>query len=309
MALRLAFMGSPDFSVPALKALHDAGHEIAAVYCQPPRPAGRGQNERPCPVDAAARKFGFPVYTPTTFRDNSTCQDFANLNLDVAVVAAYGLILPTAILQAPRLGCINIHASLLPRWRGAAPIQRAILEGDSESGITIMQMDEGLDTGPMLLSGKLAITAATTGESLHDALSAMGSSLIINALNGLEEKTLVATPQPDDGATYAKKLNRTESQLEWQKSAQQLERQIRAFMPWPGSWFEHDGERIKVLAASQTEETGSPGTPGTVVDNQLTIACSEGSLRPLTLQRAGKRAMTTDEFLRGSPIPVGTILP
>ena len=305
MALSLAFMGSPDFSVPALTALHNAGHKISSVYCQPPRPAGRGQNERRCPVDAAARQFGFPVFTPTTFRDDSTCQDFANLNLDIAVVAAYGLILPKAILQAPRLGCINIHASLLPRWRGAAPIQRAILADDSESGITIMQMDEGLDTGPVFLSGKVPITAATTGETLHDALSALGSSLIVDALAGLQEKTLAATPQPNDGTTYAKKLNRTESKLEWQKSAQQLERQIRAFMPWPGSWFKHDYERIKVLAASQAEETGSPGT---VIDNQLTIACGKGSLRPLILQRAGKRAMTADEFLRGSPITAGTKL-
>ena len=305
MALSLAFMGSSDFSVPALIALHNAGHKISAVYCQPPRPAGRGQNERPCPVDVIARRFGFPVFTPTTFHDDSTCQDFIDLNLDIAVVAAYGLIVPKAILQAPRLGCINIHASLLPRWRGAAPIQRAILANDSESGITIMQMNEGLDTGPTLLSGKVPITTATTGETLHDSLSALGSSLILDVLAGLQENTIAATPQPNEGITYAKKLNRTESILEWQKSAQKLERQIRAFMPWPGSWFKHGGERIKVLAASQADKTGSPGT---VVDNQLTIACGEGSLRPLTLQRAGKRAMTTDEFLRGWPIPAGTKL-
>ncbi|MBE89882.1 MAG: methionyl-tRNA formyltransferase [Rhodospirillaceae bacterium] len=306
MALSLAFMGSPDFSVPALTALYDAGHKISAVYCQPPRPAGRGQNEQPCPVDAVAHQFGFPVFTPSTLRDDSTCQDFTDLNLDVAVVAAYGLIVPKAILQAPRLGCINIHASLLPRWRGAAPIQRAILAGDSESGITIMQMEEGLDTGPMLLSGKVPITSATTGETLHDSLSVLGSSLILDALAGLQEKTITATPQPNEGITYAKKLNQTESILDWQKPAQNLERQIRAFIPWPGSWFQHNGERIKVLAASQAENTGSPGT---VVDNQLTIACGDGSLRPLTLQRAGKRAMPAEEFLRGWPIPAGTKLP
>ena len=306
MALSIAFMGSPDFSVPALTALHNAGHKISAVYCQPPRPAGRGQKERPCPIDRIARQFGFPVFTPSTLNDRSTCQEFTDLNLDVAVVAAYGLIVPKAILQAPRLGCINIHASLLPRWRGAAPIQRAILANDSESGITIMQMDEGLDTGPTLLSDKVPIMPATTGETLHDTLSVLGSSLIVDALAGLQEKTITATPQPNEGITYAKKLDQTESLLDWQKSAKNLESQIRAFIPWPGSWFQYNGERIKVLAASQAENTGSPGT---VVDNQLTIACGDGSLRPLKLQRPGKRAMTTKDFLHGCPIPAGTKLP
>jgi methionyl-tRNA formyltransferase len=307
MAFRLAFMGSPDFSIPALQALALAGHEIAAVYCQPPRPAGRGQKERPCPVETAARKMGFPVRSPKSLRDEEAQADFAALDLDIAVVAAYGLILPKEILEAPRLGCINIHASLLPRCRGAAPIQRAILAGDSETGITIMQMDEGLDTGAMLLSGRVAIKPETTGESLHDALSAMGAALIVEALERLEAGTLEATPQPDDGATYAKKLDRAESRLDWTEPAAQLERQIRAFTPWPGSFFEYDDERIKVLDAAA--ETGGSGKPGTVIDDRLGIACGDGVFRPLRLQRPGRKPMPAGDFLRGSAIPKGTVLP
>ncbi|MDA0656503.1 MAG: methionyl-tRNA formyltransferase, partial [Proteobacteria bacterium] len=283
-----------------------SGHDIVAVYTQPPRPAGRGQKERPCPVERAAREYGIPVRTPKNFRDDVSRREFAALGLDVAVVAAYGLILPKEILISPKLGCINIHASLLPRWRGAAPIQRAIVEGDSESGITIMQMDEGLDTGPMLLTGTVPITPETTGESLHDALSALGTELIITALQDLEAGTLKPIEQPNHGETYAKKLNTSESKLDWRLNNDRLERQIRAFTPWPGSWFELNGERIKIMTA--VCKIGA-GEPGTVLDDCLTIACGVGALRPLSLQRAGKRVMAAEEFLRGSPMPAGTLLP
>jgi len=306
MSLRLAFMGSPDFSVPALKALHESGHDIVAVYTQPPRPAGRGQKERPCPVERVAREYGIPVRTPKNFRNEISRREFAALGLDVAVVAAYGLILPKEVLISPKFGCINIHASLLPRWRGAAPIQRALVAGDSESGITIMQMDEGLDTGPMLLTGTVPISPETTGEGLHDALSMLGTELIVTALQDLEAARLKPIEQPDRGATYAKKLDTSESKLNWRQSNDRLERQIRAFTPWPGSWFEFNGERIKVMTA--VCKVGA-GEPGTVLDDCLTIACETGALRPLSLQRAGKRVMAAEEFLRGSPIPEGTLLP
>lgn len=300
--MRIAFMGTPDFAVPSLLALAEAGHEIVAVYSQPPRPAGRGHKERPSPVQAAAEQRGWPVRTPRTLKSEEEQAAFRALDLDAAVVAAYGLILPKAILEAPLCGCLNVHASLLPRWRGAAPIQRAILAGDTTSGITIMLMDEGLDTGAMLLQESLPITAGTTGESLHDELAALGARLIVKALQGGHG---TAQPQPEEGVTYADKLRREEARLDWQRDARALERQVRAFFPWPGAYFEVGGERIKVLAAEVTEDSGPPGQ---VLDDSLTIACAEGALRPLRVQRAGKAPMETAALLRGFTIPPGTTL-
>ena len=303
--LDLVFMGSADFAVPSLRALLAAGHRIKAVYAQPPKPAGRGHHERPCPVHAAARNLGLPVKTPKTLKDDAACADFAALNPDAAVVAAYGLILPAAILQIPRLGCLNVHASLLPRWRGAAPIQRAILAGDRETGVTIMQMDEGLDTGAMLLAERAAIGPATTAGALHDDLAVLGARLIVAALAGVAAGTLAARPQPADGVTYAAKLFRDEGKLDWIKPAEELERAVRAFDPWPGTWFVHGGERIKILAA---HATAGKGEPGEVLDARALIACGRGALRLLKLQRPGRAAMDADAFLRGFPLPAKTVV-
>jgi len=299
-------MGTPDFSVSILAALVDAGHRIVAVYSQPPRPAGRGQAERPSPVHAFAAAHGIPVRTPLSLRKAEAQAEFTALGADVAVVAAYGLILPRAILEAPRLGCLNVHASLLPRWRGAAPIQRAILAGDAKSGVTIMQMDEGLDTGGMLLAGDVPIDGATNAETLHDALAALGARLIVEALARLERGVLPATPQPADGVTYAAKLARDEGRLDWTRPAIDLERAVRAFAPWPGAWFEFSGERFKVLAATVVADAGVGGSPGTVLDDRLTVACGSDALRILRLQRAGKAAMDATAFLRGFSLPPGT---
>jgi methionyl-tRNA formyltransferase len=305
--LRLAFMGTPDFAVPSLRALVAAGHEVAAVYCQPPRPAGRGHRPQPSPVQQAAEGLGLPARWPARL-DAAAAAEFAALGLDAAVVAAYGLILPKPVLAAPRLGCLNIHASLLPRWRGAAPIQRAILAGDAETGITIMHMDEGLDTGPMLLREALPIGPATTAGALHDDLAALGARLILPALAGVADGRLAARPQPAEGATYARKLRREEGALDWRRPAVMLERAVRAFDPWPGTWFDYAGERIKLLAARLAAAV--PGAaPGTVLDDHLTVACGEGALRLLRLQRPGRAPQAGDAFLRGHAIPAGTLLP
>ncbi|GAB4353706.1 MAG: methionyl-tRNA formyltransferase [Kiloniellaceae bacterium] len=310
MTLRLAFMGTPDFSVPTLKALAEAGHEIAAVYSQPPRPAGRGQKDRPSPVQAYAESRGWLVRTPKTLKTPETQAEFAALKLDAAVVVAYGLLLPQAILDAPRLGCVNVHASLLPRWRGAAPIQRAILAGDSETGVTIMQMEAGLDTGPMLLKEAVPIGPDTTAQDLHDRLAALGAALINRALAGLVDGSLQPQPQPDDGVTYAAKIDKAEGRLDWREDAAALERRVRAFTPWPGAYFEIETdkgrERVKVLAAQPCSESGLPGR---VLDGKATIACGAGSLRLVRVQRAGKAPMDTDAFLRGFALPAGTVLP
>ncbi len=300
-------MGTPDFAVPSLHALGAAGHDIAAVYCQPPRPAGRGHRPTASPVQRAADSLGIPVRMPARL-DAAAAAAFAALGLDAAVVAAYGLILPRAVLAAPRLGCLNIHASLLPRWRGAAPIQRAILAGDSETGITIMQMDAGLDTGPILLQQALPIDAETTGQSLHDALAALGAQLILPALEGVAQGTLTPRPQPEAGVTYARKLRREEGALDWRRPALALERAVRAFDPWPGAWFELAGERIKVLRAALAEERRG-AVPGTVLDARLAVACGEGALRLLRLQRAGRAPQAAEAFLRGHAIACGTVLP
>jgi methionyl-tRNA formyltransferase len=302
--LRLAFMGSPDFSVPALRALHGAGHEIAAVYCQPPRPAGRGQKETPCPVHRAALELGLPVRTPARLRkDVAEHEAFAALDLDAAVVAAYGLILPRPMLEAPRRGCLNIHASLLPRWRGAGPIQAAILAGDSESGITIMRMEEGLDTGPMLLRASLPIGPRTTTPELHDSLAALGGPLVLRAL--AEDPPQV--PQPEEGVTYAPKLGKDDGRLDWTQDAADLDRRIRALNPWPGTFFRQGEETIRVLAA-EPDPAPSGAAPGTVLDAAPRIACGQGVLRLTRLQRAGRGAMPADAFLRGFALPPGSML-
>ncbi len=300
--LRLAFMGSPDFAVPALHALQDAGHEIAAVYCQPPRPAGRGNRLTPCPVHAAAVLLGLPVHTPERLRRSHDDQAaFAALGLDAAVVAAYGLILPQPMLDAPRRGCLNIHASLLPRWRGAGPIQAAVLAGDDETGVTIMQMDAGLDTGPMLLRGAVPIGPRTTAAELHDALGAMGARLIVQALADPPPPL----PQPAEGATYAPKLTRGDGRLDWTAPADVLDRRVRGLTPWPGTWAMLGDEVLKVLDAAP--EAGS-GPPGTVLDEALLVACGAGALRLLRLQRPGRAPMDAAALLRGFAVPAGTLL-
>lgn len=294
--LRLAFMGSPDFSVPALRALHEAGHEIVAVYAQPPKPAGRGQRETPCPVHRAALELGLPVRTPARVKRGAVEHAaFAALDLDVAVVAAYGLILPKPMLDAPRRGCLNIHASLLPRWRGAGPIQAAILAGDSETGITIMQMEEGLDTGPMLLAEATPIGPRSTTPELHDALSAIGARLILRAL----EENPPATPQPEDGVTYAPKLAKADGRLDWTQPAAALGRRIRALTPWPGCFFQAGEEVVRVHDA---EPVAGTGTPGTLLAPDI-VACGEGALRLLRLQRPGRAAMAAADLLRGYTLP------
>ncbi len=305
--LRLAFMGTPEFAVPSLRALIAAGHDMAAVYTQPPRPVGRGHRPQLSPVHAAAEAAGLPVRTPARL-DAEAATDFAALGLDAAVVAAYGLILPKTVLAAPRLGCLNVHASLLPRWRGAAPIQRAILAGDTSTGVTIMQMDEGLDTGPMLLSEAVGIGPGATASLLHDRLAEIGARLIVLALEGLAEGRLAPTPQPEAGVTYATKLRREDGRLDWRRPAADLERAVRAFDPWPSAWFEHQGERIKLLAA-QLADAPAGAAPGTVLDSRLTVACGVGALAPRALQRAGRAPQDVDAFLRGYPITAGTFLP
>ncbi len=295
-------MGSPAFAVPALHALHQAGHEIAAVYSQPPRPSGRRFAVTPCPVHAAALALGLPVRTPARLRNDADEHAvFAALGLDAAVVAAYGLILPQAMLAAPRRGCLNIHASLLPRWRGAAPIQAAVLAGDAETGITIMQMDAGLDTGATLLQGRVPIGPRTTAAELHDTLAVLGADLILQTL----EAPLTAVPQPMEGASYAAKLTRDSGRLDWAQPAAQLDRQVRGLTPWPGTWAMLGTEVLKVLNAEPALGTG---VPGAVLDAGLLVACGEGALRLLRVQRPGRAPMDADALLRGFAIPPGTRL-
>jgi methionyl-tRNA formyltransferase len=306
--LRLAFMGTPDFAVAALNALIEAGHEVAAVYTQPPREAGRGQKPRPSSVHAAALDRAIPVRTPTSLKVANEQDAFAALGLDAAVVVAYGLLLPKAILAAPRLGCLNIHASLLPRWRGAAPIQRALMGGDAETGITIMQMDEGLDTGPILLQERLPIGPDDDAGLLHDKLASLGARLIVRALDGAAAGRLTAQPQPLAGVTYAAKLTRDDERLDWRRSAEELARQVRALSPRPGAWFAMNGDRLKVLAGEVMPRTFEVA-PGVVLDDRLTIACGHEALRIVRIQRPGRAPMSTEEFLRGYRVPHGTVLP
>ena len=302
-AFRIVFMGTPAFAAVALKALVDAGHQVVAVYSQPPRPKGRGMETQKSPVHMLGEEQGIPVRTPTSLRSAEEAAAFAGLNADVAVVAAYGLILPKAVLDAPRHGCLNIHASLLPRWRGAAPIQRAIMAGDANTGVTIMQMEEGLDTGPMLLKGELAVGADMNAGALHDALAEIGAGLIVQALDQLPDLTPV--PQRSDGVTYAAKITKEVCRIDWRRPAAELDRHIRGLSPAPGAFTEIDGERLTILAADPVSGSGAPGT---TIDDRLTIACGEGALRPTLVKRAGKRAMSAEEMLRGFAVPKGTAL-
>ncbi len=306
--LRLAFMGTPDFALPALLGLIEVGHEVAAVYTQPPREAGRGQQPRRSPVHATAFARGLEVRTPATLRSQEEQAAFASLGLDAAVVVAYGLLLPKPILSAPRLGCLNIHASLLPRWRGAAPIQRALMAGDAETGITIMQMDEGLDTGPILLQESLPVTPEDDAGTLHDKLAAMGARLILRSVADLASAASAPRAQPVEGMTYAAKLTRDDERLDWRRPANELARQVRALSPRPGAWFATNGDRVKVLAAERIGQMLDT-EPGLVVDDRLTVACGNGALRITRLQRAGRAPMPADEFLRGYRLPRGTVLP
>ena len=293
--LRLAFLGTPDFAVPTLAALVAQGHDVACVYTQPPRPKGRGYESEPSPVQRFAQSAGLSVRHPASLKPAEEQQAFAALDLDAAVVVAYGLILPKAILDAPRLGCFNLHASLLPRWRGAAPIQRAIMAGDAETGVMVMRMKEGLDTGPVLMAERVPVARKTYGE-LHDELARLGADLMVRALSALERGSVEAVPQSADGVTYARKIEKDEARIDWTKPARELDCLIRGLSPAPGAWIMAKGERLKILYA---EPVGASGAPGTLLDDHLTVACGDGALRLTRLQRAGKSSMTADELLRG----------
>jgi len=298
--MRIIFMGSPDFAVPSLEALVAAGHDIVAAYCQPPRPAGRGKAPRPTAVQQRAEQLGIEVRAPSSLRSVEEQARFSALDADMAVVAAYGLILPRPILDAPKAGCINVHASLLPRWRGAAPIQRAILAGDDVSGVTIMRMDEGLDTGPMLLKHELPILGKNAGQ-VAEEMAQLGAYALLEWL----ATPTPPVPQPDEGVTYAEKVSKAETRIDWKQDAHAIVRQVLAFALAPGAWFEAGGERIKLLEAKAADGSGQPGE---VLDDQLSIACGGGAVRPILVQRAGRAPMTPQELLRGFAIPPGTIL-
>ncbi|MBF0876091.1 methionyl-tRNA formyltransferase [Gluconobacter cerevisiae] len=303
--MRLIFMGTPDFSVPALHALLEAGHDVVAVYTQPPRPAGRGKALRRSPVHEAAEAAGIEVRTPARVRrDTTEHAAFAALNADAAVVAAYGLILPKEMLDAPRLGCLNIHASLLPRWRGASPIQSSILAGDTQSGVSIMQMDEGLDTGAVLLEEATPISATDTASTLHDRLSEIGGRLVIRAL--VEQPTPV--PQPAEGVTYAERLTRDDGRIDWTRTASEIDRQIRGLTPWPGAFTTLDGVVLKIGTATPLPDAAHNALPGTTLDDALTIACGTGAIRIDRLQKPGRSMMSASDLLRGQPVPKGTRL-
>jgi len=310
--MKIAFLGTSAFAVPALRALVEAGHDVAAVYTRAPKPAGRGQQERKTPVHELADQLGLSVHTPRSLKSDEEAASFKALDLDAAVVVSYGHILPKSFLDAPVLGCINIHGSLLPRWRGAAPIHRAILAGDAETGVTTMRMDEGLDTGPMLLAESTPISAADTAESVHDRLSELGARLIVSTLDGLMRKSIDAVVQPEQGVTYAHKLGKEEGVLDWRRPAAELERKVRAFHPWPGTSFEaprdNGVERIKVLAATLTLAGGAPGTISIARDGFPVVTCGVGGLKLLKLQRPGKSAQAADSFLRGFALDAGTVL-
>ena len=306
MSLRLIFMGTPDFAVPALVDIVGRGHDVVAVYTRAPRPAGRGMELRPSPVEQAARGFGLNVLTPATLRTTEAQELFRAHDAAAAVVVAYGLILPKPILEGVELGCFNLHASLLPRWRGAAPINRAVMAGDAESGVMVMRMDEGLDTGPVALAERVAIAPDMTAGELHDALAPIGADLMGRALAALERGALALTPQPTSGITYAAKIANAETRIDWAKPWQAVHDHIRGLSPFPGAWCElPDGARAKVLRTTRGEGTGAPGT---VLDDQLTLACGEGSVRILELQRAGKQVMKARDFLRGAQIACGAVV-
>ena len=300
--MRLIFMGTPDFAVPTLVELAARGHEIAAVYTRAPKPAGRGMDVQRAPVEQEARRLALAVHTPKSLKDEEAQAAFRAHNADAAVVVAYGLILPKSVLEAPRLGCFNIHASLLPRWRGAAPINRAIMAGDAESGVTIMKMDEGLDTGAMAMAERTPIGADMTAGDLHDVLSRLGADLMLRTLAAAERGSLTLTPQPDKGVTYAEKISKNETRIDWSKPWKQVHDHVRGLSPFPGAWFEIDGVRIKALRSTKGEGSGAAGT---ALDDKLTIACGAGAVRFTQVQRAGKQPMSADEFLRGTPVKSG----
>jgi methionyl-tRNA formyltransferase len=307
MSLRLIFMGTPDFAVPTLLKIAAAGHRIVAVYTRAPKPAGRGMAVEPTPVAREAERLGIPVFTPDTLKRPDAERQMRAHNADAAVVVAYGLILPKAILEVPRLGAFNLHASLLPRWRGAAPINRAIMAGDVETGVMVMQMEQGLDTGPVALADRLPVAADATAGDLHDELARRGGGLMVQALAQLERGSLILTPQAAEGATYATKIAKSETRIDWEKPWQDVHNHIRGLSPFPGAWFEFksgdETERAKVLRSTRGEGAGAPGQ---LLDDRLTVACGEGAVRILQLQRAGRQAMTAEEFLRGTPVAAGT---
>jgi methionyl-tRNA formyltransferase len=307
MPLRLIFMGTPDFAVPTLLELAARGHEIVAVYARAPKPAGRGMDVQVSPVEREARRLGLPMLTPTTLRSAEAEAAFRAHNANAAVVVAYGLILPKPILEAPRLGCFNVHASLLPRWRGAAPINRAIMAGDGESGVTIMRMDEGLDTGPMAMAERAVIGPDMTAGDLHDALARLGADLMLRALVAAERGSLTLTPQPEAGVSTAAKISKDETRIAWDRPWQQVHNHIRGLSPFPGAWFEIGGVRVKALRSTKGEGQITPNAePGTVLDDALTVACGEGAVRLIEVQRAGRQPMQAQDFLRGTPVKAGT---
>jgi len=303
--MRLIFMGTPDFAVPTLLELTAAGHEIAGVYTRAAKPAGRGMELQPSPVEREARRLGLPVLTSTTLKSAEAEATFHAHRADAAVVVAYGLILPKPILAAPRLGCFNVHASLLPRWRGAAPINRAIMAGDAASGVTIMQMDEGLDTGALAMAERVPIQPDMTAGDLHDALARLGADLMLRAIAAAERGSLALTLQPETGVTYATKISKDETRIDWTKPWNQVHDHIRGLSPFPGAWFEIGGVRVKALRTTKGEGKGAPGT---VLDNSLTIACGDGAVRLTQVQRAGRQPMAAEEFLRGTAVKAGVVL-
>ena len=304
MSLRLAFMGTPEFAVPTLAELVAQCHDIAAVYSQPPRPKGRGYETEPSPVHKFALGAGLEARTPLTLKDAEHQELFRALDVDAAIVVAYGLLLPKPVLDAPKFGCFNLHGSLLPRWRGAAPIQRAIMAGDAETGVMVMRMEEGLDTGPVLMAERTPVGRKTYGD-LHDELARLGADLMVRAMSALERGSITEQLQPDEGVTYAKKILKDEARIDWTRSAREIDCLIRGLSPVPGAWCEVKGERLKILYA---EPVDSHGPPGAVLDDRLTVACGAGALRLVRLQRAGKSVMTADELLRGFTLPRGTVL-
>jgi methionyl-tRNA formyltransferase len=303
MPLRLIFMGTPEFAVPTLRALHGHGHEIVAVYTRAAKPAGRGMKLQLSPVEQEAQRLGIPVMTPATLKTPEALERFRAHEADAAVVVAYGMILPQAILDAPKLGCFNLHASLLPRWRGAAPINRAIMAGDTGTGVMVMKMDAGLDTGDVAMAERMAITDAMTAADLHDALAPRGGDLMVRAIGALERGKLQLTPQGKQGVTYAAKIEKTEARIDWNKPAREVLRHIHGLSPFPGAWCEMAIEgapaRVKILRCELADGSGAPGE---LLDDRLTVACQQSALRVLELQRAGKQPMKADEFLRGTPL-------
>lgn len=308
MSLRVVFMGTPDFAVPTLSEIIGQGHEVVAVYTRAPKPAGRGMAEQKTPVHRLAEGFGIPVFTPRTLRDPAAQNAFAALGADVAVVVAYGLILPREVLDAPALGCLNLHGSLLPRWRGAAPIQRAIMAGDAETGVMVMKMDEGLDTGPVAMVEKIAVASDMTTQDLHDRMAVLGADLMVRALAALDRGSLAFAPQAADGVTYAAKIDKAEARIDWAQPAKEIHDKVRGLSPFPGAWFEADlgkgPERVKVL---RTALAAGAGAPGTLLGGDLTVACGGGALRLIEVQRAGAKAMKAADFVNGTAIEPGAV--